>query len=206
MLQRQAVLPGTLDLLIRLMAEPALASFNLGGGTALALWFGHRLSIDLDLFSPSSFDPHAVFARLGDRSAKVLGTADDTLEMRIDGVKVEIFRYRYPLLQDVAIVESVRLLSVADLSCMKLSAVANRGSRKDFVDLALLVREHGLPTMLRWYVEKFVGYETLSVLRSLVYFEDAEDEPEPRMLQPMPWGVVKQTLCEAVASLPHRGP
>lgn len=205
MLHREAVTPGTLDLLKRLMVEPALASFNLGGGTALALWFGHRLSIDLDLFSPNSFDPHEVFTRLGDRSARVISTANDTLQMRVDGVKVEIFRYRYPLLREVENIEGVRMLAVPDLSSMKLSAVANRGSRKDFVDLALLVREHGLPEMLRWYTQKFPGYETFSVLRSLVYFDDAEPEAAPKMLRPMPWATVKQMLTDAVAALPHQG-
>jgi hypothetical protein len=67
MLYTQTVAPRTLELLKKLEAEPSLAAFNLAGGTALALYLGHRKSVDLDLFSPQSFDAKKLATLLADK-------------------------------------------------------------------------------------------------------------------------------------------
>lgn len=79
-----------------------------------------------------------------------------------------------------------------------VSAIANRGARKDFIDVAFILRAHDLDTLFAWYRVKFVGYD---VLRSLVYFADAEDEPEPRLLQEKSWADIKRCICDALAQL-----
>ena len=93
------------------------------------------------------------------------------------------------------------MFAIPDLGAMKLSAIANRGVRKDFIDVAFILREHGLGEMLDWYRAKFVGYDVFPALRSLVYFADAEDEPEPQMLRVMKWSDVKRSICGAVEQL-----
>ncbi len=201
MLHREAVLPGTLDLLIRLMRTPACANFRLAGGTALALQIGHRLSDDLDLFCPDSFDPHELFRELGLHDATVTGTARDTLRMQVGDIKVEMFRYAYALVSGPLEVDGVRMFAIPDLAAMKLSAIANRGARKDFIDVAFILREHDLDELLAWYRVKFVGYDVFPVLRSLVYFADAEDEPEPQMLRETSWAAIKRSIREALAQL-----
>ena len=91
MLHTQTVAPQTLGLLKQLEAEPRLAAFNLAGGTALALYLGHRVSVDLDLFTPESFDAGELEAFLSQRYGfQTAFRRPDTLKGMIDGVKIGI--------------------------------------------------------------------------------------------------------------------
>lgn len=200
MLQRAVVSASTLDLLKELQRTPACAAFSLAGGTSLALQIGHRLSEDLDLFSPSSFDPRATLAQIqANHSILVDKIAPDTLLLRIDGVKVDLLGYPYPRLAEIKVVEDVRMFDLPDIAAMKLSAVSNRGARKDFIDLVFLIQMFGLPRLLGWYQAKFAGHSLFPVIKSLTYFADAEDEPEPVMLKPMDWSAIKRLMTDAVA-------
>lgn len=90
MLYTQTVAPRTLELLKKLESEPSLAAFNLAGGTALALYLGHRKSVDLDLLSPQSFDAKKLEAFLADKYGfRTDFMETDTLKGTIDGVKVD---------------------------------------------------------------------------------------------------------------------
>ena len=84
---------------------------------------------------------------------------------------------------------------------MKLSAVTRRGSRKDFYDIAALLPLHPLPELLEWFAEKFHRSEPMMVIRSLVYFDDAEAEGEVASLDGTEWEAVKEALTAAVAAL-----
>ena len=84
---------------------------------------------------------------------------------------------------------------------MKLAAVTNRGTRKDFVDVYFLLQKHSLQQLLDWYSEKFPDGNDYLVLRSLVYFEDAELDPMPNMLTPIVWEEIRQTIESAVKHL-----
>lgn len=100
MLHTQTVAPQTLGLLKQLEAEPRLAAFNLADGTALALYLGHRVSVDLDLFTPESFDAGELEAFLSQRYGfQTAFRRPDTLKGMIDGVKIDCIAHKYAYLR-----------------------------------------------------------------------------------------------------------
>jgi hypothetical protein len=178
----------------------------LAGGVAVALRFHHRLSRDLDLFVPSG-NPEKLADRLGslDRPAKVISRADGTLHAEVDGVPISILRYAYQSLNAPERLSpvDVPVASTADLACMKLSAIAGRGAKRDFWDLHVLVStfERGLTDVLALYQKKFPIEDVGHVVRSLVYFADAEAEPPIPGLSPDRWKTIKADFQRWVSAL-----
>lgn len=176
-----------------LVSRGALSGFYLAGGTGLALHLGHRRSVDLDLFHEAEFDSAALRDRLRDLPglAKV-ETAPNTLHLQLHGVKVSFLRYPYPLLFPLHGFGELRIADARDIACMKVEAIASRGSRRDFVDLYVAARAYGLREILDWFAAKFASakYNRTHVLKSLTYFRDAETEPSPDMLIPLEWSAV----------------
>lgn len=184
--------------------------FRLAGGTALALLFGHRKSVDFDWFCDREIgDAMRLVGDLRDRGLdlQVEQVSRGTVHGTVGGVRVSLFEFRYPALSPP--IEwpehGVALLSLDDIACMKLSAIAQRGSRKDFVDLfALLERHRPLREMLRLYRRKFEIEEIGHLLYSLTYFADAERERMPEMLWALDWSKVRTTIETEVKALAER--
>jgi Nucleotidyl transferase AbiEii toxin, Type IV TA system len=178
--------------------------FFLAGGTAIALYLGHRRSVDFDWFHPNQIpDPLRLSGEIqGEGIPFETGqVARGTLYGSVHGVRVSFLEFRYPML--VPWPEyGCRLAGLRDLACMKLSAIAQRGSRKDFIDVyALGQTGHTLPDMLAWYREKFKVEDVGHVLYALTYFDDAEAERMPRMLWQTPWKQIKQAIQDQVRDL-----
>ena len=173
-------------------------SFYLGVGTAVALYLGHRKSVDFDWFSGESFGDSLVLAehlRQNGISFETGQTSRGTLHGLAENVRVSFFEYPYPRISEpVSWPEfSVEIASLDDLACMKLSAVAQRGSRKDFVDLfAISVEYKPLADLLELYRRKYSSQDIAHVLIGLTYFDDADEEPSPLLLRDMPWNSVKR--------------
>lgn len=181
---------------LALLAEGGVSQpFYLAGGTAAALHLGHRLSIDLDFFGPDPFVADDLTARLaGLGSFRRDHVARDTLLGEFEGVKISFFRYHYPLVAEPAIVLNTRVASLEDLVAMKLEAISQRGTRRDFIDLYFICQCHmPLDEALRWHTEKYQIAETswVHLIKSLAYFVDAESEPMPDMLVDVGWPQVK---------------
>lgn len=181
--------------------------FYLGGGTAIALHLGHRRSVDFDWFRQHLLeDPLELARELQDAEIPfVTGwIRPSTLYGTVRGVRVSFFRYRYRFLRPLILwpEPGCQLAALEDLACMKLSAISQRGSRKDFVDLFALGR-HGfsLQQMLGWYREKFEVDDIAHLLYALVYFDDADAEPRPSMIWSVSWREVKETLRGWVKSI-----
>lgn len=200
MLHFETVHPATLAVLKRLSALPELADFQLVGGTSLALQIGHRQSIDLDFFTPNvDFDEKQLLRTLQAMGETIVFTTNTNwLGAKFEGVKVDILKYPYPLLGAIKEEEGIRLVSKIDIAAMKLSAISSRGAKKDFIDLYFLLQEFSLIEMLGFYTQKFGIHEHFHVLRSLTYFEDAENEKEPVILKPVSWETVKSKVEAAV--------
>ncbi|HHT22025.1 MAG TPA: nucleotidyl transferase AbiEii/AbiGii toxin family protein [Bacteroidales bacterium] len=181
MLHTETIKGETFTLLKRIMADRRLQGFNLAGGTALALYLGHRLSVDLDLFTPYPFDTKKMEQYLIETyDFKADYFEENTLKGTINGVKIDCITYSYPNLENPYISkENIRLYSIKDIVAMKLSAIADDGSRlKDFIDIACLSTKMSLNEMLRAYLEKFPNSNPIRPLKGLLYFEDIYfDEP-----------------------------
>lgn len=188
-------------LLVRLAPHPALSDFALGGGTSLALRFGHRISVDLDFFTTREFFPEELIASLNISGATITGRATNSLTIDAAGVKLDVLRHAYPLLDPVECIDGIPLVSVKDLAAMKMNAIANRGSKKDFYDLAELLKHFTIRQMIGFFSEKYPTTDPFTVIRSLAWFGDAETEPDPRPLIPITWNEVKSIASTAVATL-----
>lgn len=195
------VLPETeRQALAALAPSASRAGFYLAGGTAVAIHLGHRQSVDLDFFTTSRIDePLALAERLRSEgiALETGQVAPGTLHGRLFGVRSSFLSYAYPLLQPTLSWSefSCELASIDDLACMKLAAVAQRGARKDFLDV-FAIGKHRLPLgrMLELYQAKYGVRDIGHVLAGLCYFDDAEREPMPITLQPIDWSEVKSTI------------
>lgn len=201
MLRFDAVPESVRELLARLASHEALRDYALGGGTSLALRFGHRWSVDLDFFTTGEFSPEDLFGRLALDGATVIGRAANSLTVDAGGVKLDLLRHAYRLLEPAERIDGVTLVSLPDLAAMKLNAIANRGSKKDFFDLAELLDHLTIQRMIGWFTEKYPSTDPFTVIRSLAWFEDAEQEPDPVALTGFTWSKVKVKTRDAVASL-----
>ncbi len=174
-----------------------LSRFYLAGGTALALQLGHRISVDLDFFSPEEFDSRqreefkAQLSRLP--GFKVREEQEGTLHVLLDGVETSFLHYRYPLLRKTAHWQGLRIASMADIGLMKIGAIIGRGARKDFIDLREICRTIPLASLLKLSFKKFPDAEDFlfQASKALVYFEDAQLSPSPKILRKGAWDEVK---------------
>lgn len=169
----------------------ALRGWTLAGGTGLALHLGHRLSDDFDFFRNSRFQRqalHSVLRKLGE--CEVLQEEAGTLTVLLRKVKLSFFRAQEPFLFEAGPFSIFKLADVRDIALMKMIAVMNRGSRKDFVDLYCLLRREGsLADYIEWLPKKYGPgrVNPYQLLQSLTWFEEADGEPMPRMLEPLDW-------------------
>lgn len=181
--------------------------FYLGGGTAVALHLGHRRSVDFDWFTCELIEDPLLLAeeaRKSGLSVQTIQTAHKTLHAVIGGVRVSFFEYPYATIAEPKSWNGtpIELASLDDLGCMKLAAIAQRGSRKDFIDLYFIAREHKpLDELLRLYRTKYSTGDIAHALIGLTYFDDAEEEQSPVMLREAAWEDVKRQFREWAMNL-----
>ena len=172
-----------------------LRNFYLAGGTGLALQFGHRLSLDLDFFAPEHFDEQAFLQRIQSLPGFALvAIAPYTVHAAVEKTKVSFLGYSYPVLYPPALFLDVAVADPRDIACMKLSAIASRGTKRDFVDLYVCAQRYGLEGILHLFERKYAqaNYSKVHILKSLTFFSDAEKDPMPRLLAPLDWETIKQ--------------
>jgi hypothetical protein len=190
----------------RLGIQPELSRFYLAGGTGAALVLGHRRSEDLDLSCERRWSWEHVAPALAAAGEVVVDRQEEgTFVGSVGDVRVSLFHYPYVLLDEPMPTRfGVPIASLRDIGCMKLVAVSQRGSRKDFVDLYHLGLE-GLTVrdLLSVLPRKMPGIElnSVHVLRSLAYFEDAEAEPDPVMLVAYDWPQVREYCLRQAEAL-----
>lgn len=181
-------------------------TFYLAGGTGLALHIGHRISIDFDFFATGDIDT----SQLYDMVCSVLGgevpkvqEAHNTLVVRsTEGVQISFFGYHYPLLEPLVADEHMRIASVVDIGCMKLSAIVSRAVRKDYVDLFFILKQVALKDLLAAMQQKMPLLDRNLVLKALVSFDDVESEPiQFHKGFDTSWDTVQAALAKEVRSL-----
>ena len=202
MLYKQTVATATLELLNSLMALPDLSIFALVGGTNLSLRYGHRISVDLDLFANTIFDSNELLPTLIRHypSISVGAQKKTSIQCWIEGVKIDIVLHEYPYISPLENINSIRLVSVPDIIAMKLNAVTQRGAKKDFWDIAILLDEYSMEQMLGFYSDKYKMFDIFHVIRSLTFFDDAEKNIHETVqpLSSITWKQVKKKIESAL--------
>lgn len=186
----------------RLCKALAGVPFVLAGGTALALQLGHRISVDFDWFCPVGQLPHDLVERLGplDPALQVIQDRRDTFECLIDGVKCSFFELTPRFAEAAETLHGLPLAPVLDIAAMKLIAISQRGSRKDFYDLHEVLQRFPFGQITNRLTEMYDPrrLNPIHLAKSLVYFDDAEREPEPQLLIPGGWPSVRQWFEERI--------
>lgn len=186
-----------------LQKSAVLKSFYLAGGTALALQIGHRKSFDLDFFS-QDFDETVVEEKVKTINGfKLVKKETQTLHISIGKSKVSFLGYPYPLVFPYRFFNTVAIADVRDIAAMKMTAIANRGTKRDFFDLFTVAQLFSISELFEVFKSKFskVNYSKNHVLRSLTYFNDAEDDVELKMLNDTSWQEVKAFFIKEVPKL-----
>lgn len=200
MLSIQTVRPDTLELLKAISAQPEVKELRLVGGTALALQYGHRQSVDLDFFGKLPEDKEElieVVRRVGDIT--VLNRSKIILQMVVNQVKVDFVDYsRYPWIDEPILGDGFVLASEKDIAAMKINAIMGRGTRKDFIDLYMLLQHYSLTQIMDFYRQKYPEFSEYRALLSMTYFDDAEMQDMPLMFIKTPWESMKTSIIQAV--------
>jgi len=202
---RRGISKSTLSALEALSRASATKNFYLAGGTAAALQLGHRLSLDLDFFAPRAFESEKLSSQLEHLGLELseIELAPRTLHCTVTQTKVSFLHYPFPLLQVTETFQGVTLASLMDIALMKFTAIASRGSKKDFIDLYFLLKKLDLSELWREFPRKFPveKLDPYHYLKSLTDFEDAEGDPMPKMLTPCRWPDVRREIEKQVARL-----
>jgi len=88
-----------------------------------------------------------------------------------------------------------------DIAAMKIAAITNRGSKKDFIDIYFLLNHFSLKEIMDLYLEKYPDGSSFLAYKSLSYFVDAENQIMPKMLIPTKWEDVKKRIIEEVRKI-----
>ena len=202
MLHQETIEAPTLELLISLQGKDYLNGFFLVGGTALALYLGHRKSVDIDLFIKVSFDASQLLENIHqDFPYQLSYTAVNTLKGSINDVKVDILAHRYKLIQEPTVFGGIKMLSEQDIVAMKLNAIATSGQRsKDFIDIFYLLDIYDIGSMLSFYKTKYNQQNDTFLLKSLIYFDEVDLSDWPVMVKTpgLKWNDVKKRIDKSV--------
>jgi Nucleotidyl transferase AbiEii toxin, Type IV TA system len=186
------------------MQKPYLQDFRLVGGTSLSLQIGHRISVDLDMFCKEPFDSGELKSHLADDFASVLVMLErtNTLITTINEVKVDFIRFKYGFSYPALEEDEIRLADMKDIAPMKLDAISGRGKKKDFFDLYFLLQQFTLAELLELYQAKYQHTTLFHVIKSINYFEEAEEEADPLVFdKKVSWAKVKKVISKEIQKL-----
>lgn len=201
----ETLIKGANDSLAILGRVDILKDAYLAGGTAAALQIGHRISVDLDFFTAKKFAPKDFSAALSQLGSFDENQADKgTVLGKFKGINFSLFIYKYPLIFPVIRYLSLSIADIGDIAAMKIDAIATRGAKRDFIDLYFICRNnYHLSQILDIYDRKYqnLAVAKVHIMKSIVYFEDAESDEMPRMLKPCKWEEVKKYFENEVKKL-----
>ncbi len=179
-----------------------LKDFYLAGGTGLAVQLGHRISYDLDFFSEIPFDPEVFIKKIN--PTNIFFIERGTIHCQIRDIKLSLLYYPEPLIYPELPWHSIKIADWRDIAAEKIKAAAQRGAKKDFYDIYGILRlKTGIGTLCQLFNKRFADsrINRYHVLKSLVYFDDAEDEPNPIILikeKSWDWNNIKQFFIENI--------
>ena len=185
------------------MALPAIQEFSLVGGTAMALRYGHRSSVDLDLFFHEKFNHPEIIkvleATFGDRFVYKQQHTFFGIFCFIDDIKVDIVHFPHEPIASIETEDKIRMYSSADISAMKIQAILGRAQKKDFWDLHELFQHYSLQQIMDWHKLKYPSQMlAISIPHAITYFTDADDSETPVSFKGQTWEKVKDDIKKVV--------
>lgn len=199
---QEVISKNTKNALAILKEAKLLKGFYLAGGTGLAFHLKHRLSLDLDFFSERNFNPKVLtqkIKKLGKFSVEK--ETENTLTGRLNNIWITFLKYDYPCLFPLKTFNGIEVADNKDIGCMKISAISSRGTKKDFIDLFFICQKIiSLEKLLKLFKKKYrsIDYNMIHILKSLIYFEDAKEEPIPKMIIFISWKEIKKFFREEI--------
>jgi len=197
-----------MDALQILMVSEELSDFRLVGGTSLSLQFGHRQSIDIDLFTDNdygtiNFNDIDSFLRHkfgytdpdsfpGDSPGRMYFIGESAEK----AIKLDLF-HTDTFIRPPLILNNIRMAGAEDIAAMKLELISGGGRKKDFWDLAELLERYPLADLISFYKEKYPYFDVKKVLSGLTDFSFAEEMDDPLCLKNKVWELIKLDIREA---------
>ena len=204
MLHTETVESGTLSLLKKLMVLPSLKPFSLVGGTVLSLQYGHRSSIDLDLFIHEKFNHQHIIDELEEtfqhRFVYKQQQTDFGIFCFINDIKVDIVYFPHLPIEEIEVIDNIRMYSIADIAAMKIQAILGRAKKKDFWDLYELLQHYPLQQLIDWHKQKYPSQMlAISIPHAITYFADAEESETPVSFKRQNWEKIKKGISKTVS-------
>ncbi|MDP2722650.1 MAG: nucleotidyl transferase AbiEii/AbiGii toxin family protein [Bacteroidales bacterium] len=186
------------------MGIPALNEFCLVDGTVLSLKYGHRSSIDLDLFYHQKFDHQMVVNVLENHFGKRFTFKQQHTKFGIfcfiDNVKVDMVYFPHQPISKYIIEDNIRMYHSADIAAMKIQAILGRAQKKDFWDLHELLQHFTLQQIMDWHKQKYpTQMLAISIPHAVTYYIDAEDSETPTSYKGQTWSQIKRDISKIVS-------
>jgi len=195
--------------LARLMKEPLFKSFRLVGGTALSLQLGHRLSVDIDMFTDvayGSIDFGAIdsFLRetfnyvwpavqpepVGMGQSYIIGNSEQ------DSIKLDLY-YTDLFVWDMVVSNAIRMAPLEEIAAMKIDIVQRTGRKKDFWDIHELTERFSISEMIAFHKRRYpYNHDDALIRANLINFTSADDDFDPECLKGKYWELVKLDIVE----------
>ena len=200
-------------ILEQLMEAEEFKSFRLVGGTALSLQRGHRLSVDIDLFSDADyntidFEAIETFLRttytyvetsndniIGFGKSYFVGTDKD------NAIKIDVF-YTEKFIDSVLVIDNIRMASIDEIIAMKLDVIGRAGRKKDFWDIHELIEDYSPDAMFSLHKQRYpFGHNRQELKNKFIAFESANSDFNPECLKGKHWELIRVDIEDFIEKL-----
>ena len=212
MLYWKTVTDALKEALIKLMQAQQLKDFRLVGGTALSLYWGHRMSVDIDLFTDApygSIDFELIESFLKDNFGYVQGNFGGNAGMgksylvgsdEESAIKLDVYYSMDPFIQSIKEVEGIRLATIEEITAMKVDVIQRGGRKKDFWDLHEALNQYSVNEMIALHKQRFEWTHDEALIRkNFTDFTIADNDFDPICLKAKEWMFIKEDIGEAIA-------
>jgi predicted nucleotidyltransferase component of viral defense system len=208
-LHYNTVTPLLKSILGKLMGADEFGQFRLVGGTALSLYCGHRMSVDIDLFTEAEYGTinfnvienyltkqfsYTDFNNLPVGMGKSYFIGNDSQ----NAIKLDLY-YTEPFIDDIVEVDAIRMATIEEIIAMKIDVIQRTGRKKDYWDLHELKDQYTIKDMLGFHLKRYpYTHNQELILNNFIDFEEANDDFDPVCLRNKYWEFIKLDLIEFV--------
>ena len=187
------------DIINRICKDSFFNQFRLFGGTALSLQIGHRISEDADFISEKEINNEELINHLMSNYSDVKDIRSNNLGvfLKIGDIKVDFLSWNKPFIRNEVSHNFIRLMHIEEIATHKIFTIQNQDEKKDYIDIAALLRIYSLSQLIGFYGEKYNNSNKFFLVKYLISFSDIDNQPMPKMLNSLKWEDVKSTLLTA---------